>query len=1121
MKNKLDITRNKTNRYLKNFTSTLLIILTLSCIPQIGFSKSSGDTKVRMSFDQSGVTIKEVLTSIESKSEYVFFYSDEIKNDLNKRVNIHVNSKTVSEILSNLLKDTQLSFRFNENQVTIARNQKINADNYIRINGTIKDKDRNPMPGVNILVKGTNLGTASDIDGNFFLEVPDKNAVLQFQFIGFESQEIKVGNQININVILKENETALEEVVVVGYGSQKRVSVVGSITTIEPGKLKAGTTRSMSNNLAGQLAGVIGVQRSGEPGYDNSNFWIRGISSFAGNNNPLVLVDGVERSLNNLDPSEIESFSVLKDASASAVYGVRGANGVVIINTKRGEIGKPKVSVRLDQGITKLGKLPEFIGSADYLSLLNEIARDENKPERYTEEQILKYRTGEDPDLFPNVNWVDAITDDYGHNTRANLTVSGGSEILRYSLVGSFYNEKGIISRDKRQEWNSSSSLNRYNVRSNVDVDVTKTTVFRVNIGGYLQDRRRAPESVDNLFSVAFDTPPFVHPQQYSSGEIPVVPQRANPWALATQRGYETFSDSKLESLFSIEQNLNFITEGLKTKAIFSFDRFQGNGVSRSKSPDYYNPAVGRNEDGSLNLVIYSYGQNFLNHSNSSDWGNKRTYLEWTVSYDRTFGKHTVNGMFLINRSNYEDGSKLPYRNQGIAGRASYTYDSRYVAELNFGYNGSENFAKGSRYGFFPSVAVGWLLSEEPFMKPYKETFSKIKFRGSYGLVGNDQLGANRGDYRFAYLTTIGDTDGYRWGVDNDYHRSGRWEGNVGVANLTWETVKKANIGLELGLWNAIELQADYFKDRRENIFLQRQTMPGSAGFVQTPFQNFGIVTNQGIDLSLTANKQVSKDFLISARGTFTYAKNKIIEQDEPLGVLGTNRSSTGYPIGQIFGLQDDGLFTDADFVDGELIEGIPEHTFSKVRPGDIKYKDVNKDGVINDLDRSAIGGTWNPQIVYGFGLNFQYKNFDFGFFFQGNAKTYRLIGGSNFIPGSGDGSMGNILSNYQDHWTVDNPDQNAFWPRLSSSRNANNTQESTWWLHDMSMLRLKNVELGYNFSKKKLLPAFIQSARLFVTGSNLLQFSGFKLWDPELDTSTGLRYPIMKSASFGLEVNF
>ncbi len=1121
MKNKLYITRNKTNRLLKNFTSTLLIILTLSCIPRIGFSKSSGDTKVRMSFDQSGVTIKEVLASIESKSEYVFFYSDEIKNDLNKRVNIHVNSKTVSEILSNLLNDTQLSFRFNENQVTIARNQKINADNYIRINGTIKDKDRNPMPGVNILVKGTNLGTASDIDGNFFLEVPDKNAVLQFQFIGFESQEIKVGNQININVILKENETALEEVVVVGYGSQKRVSVVGSITTIEPGKLKAGTTRSMSNNLAGQLAGVIGVQRSGEPGFDNSNFWIRGISSFAGNNNPLVLVDGVERSLNNLDPSEIESFSVLKDASASAVYGVRGANGVVIINTKRGEIGKPKVSVRLDQGITKLGKLPEFIGSADYLSLLNEIARDENKPERYTEEQILKYRTGEDPDLFPNVNWVDAITDDYGHNTRANLTVSGGSEILRYSLVGSFYNEKGIISRDKRQEWNSSSSLNRYNVRSNVDVDITKTTVFRVNIGGYLQDRRRAPESVDNLFSVAFDTPPFVHPQQYSSGEIPVVPQRANPWALATQRGYETFSDSKLESLFSIEQNLNFITEGLKTKAIFSFDRFQGNGVSRSKSPDYYNPAVGRNEDGSLNLVIYSYGQNFLNHSNSSDWGNKRTYLEWTVSYDHTFGKHTVNGMFLFNRSNYEDGSKLPYRNQGIAGRASYTYDSRYVAELNFGYNGSENFAKGSRYGFFPSVAVGWLLSEEPFMKSYKETFSKIKFRGSYGLVGNDQLGANRGDYRFAYLTTIGDTNGYRWGVDNDYYRAGRWEGNVGVPNLTWETVKKANIGLELGLWNAIELQADYFKDRRENIFLQRQTMPGSAGFVQTPFQNFGIVTNQGIDLSLTANKQVNKDFLISARGTFTYAKNKIIEQDEPLGILGTNRSSTGYPIGQIFGLQDDGLFTDADFIDGELIEGIPEHTFSKVRPGDIKYKDVNKDGVINDLDRSAIGGTWNPQIVYGFGLNFQYKNFDFGFFFQGNAKTYRLIGGSNFIPGSGDGSMGNILSNYQDHWTVDNPDQNAFWPRLSSSRNANNTQESTWWLHDMSMLRLKNVELGYNFSKKKLLPAFIQSVRLFVTGSNLLQFSGFKLWDPELDTSNGLRYPIMKSASFGLEVSF
>lgn len=1121
MKNKLYTIKNKTNRTLKKLITTLFIVMLMSSYPGMGYSKINSDTKVRLSIELSQVSIKEVLSTIESKSDYVFFYSDEISSELNKRVSIDVKSKTINDILANLLKDTNLSFKFNENQVAIVRKQATSAANSIRINGSVKDKDKNPLPGVNITIKGTSVGTASDINGNFFLEVPDKNAVLQFQFIGFEPQEIKVGNQININVTLKENETELEEVVVVGYGSQKRVSVVGSITTIEPGKLQAGTTRSMSNNLAGQLAGVIGVQRSGEPGYDNSNFWIRGISSFAGNNNPLVLVDGVERSLNNIDPAEIESFSVLKDASASAVYGVRGANGVIIINTKRGEIGKPKVSVRLDQGITKLGKLPEFVGSADYLNLLNEIARDENKPERYTEEQIEKYRTGEDADLYPDVDWVDAITDDYGHNTRGNVTVSGGSDLLRYSLVGSFYNEKGIISRDSKQAWNSSSNLNRYNVRSNVDVDITKTTVFRVNIGGYLQDRRRAPQSVDGLFSLAFDTPPFVHPQQYSSGEIPVVPERANPWAWATQTGYETFSDSKLESLFSIEQNLNFITKGLKTKALFSFDRFQGNGVSRNKTPDLYNPSTGRNEDGSLDLLIYRYGQNFLNHSNSSDWGDKRTYLEWTVSYDRTFGKHTLNGMFLFNRSNFEDGSKLPYRNQGIAGRASYTYDSRYVAEVNFGYNGSENFAKGSRYGFFPSIALGWLLSEEPFMKAYKETFSKIKFRGSYGLVGNDQLGANRGDYRFAYLTTIGDTDGYRWGVDNDYHRAGRWEGNVGVPNLTWETVKKANLGFELGLWNAVELQVDFFKDRRENIFLQRQTMPGSAGFIQTPFQNFGIVNNQGIDLSLTANKQVTKDFMISARGTFTYAKNKIIEQDEPLGILGTNRSSTGYPIGQIFGLLDDGLFTDADFVDGELIEGIPEHTFSPIRPGDIKYKDVNEDGVINDLDRTAIGGTWNPQIVYGFGLNLQYKNIDFGFFFQGNAKTNRMIGGSNFIPGSGDGSMGNIMSNYQDHWTVDNPSQDVFWPRLSSSRNANNTQESTWWLQDMSMLRLKNVEIGYNFSKKKLLPNFIQSARLFVTGSNLLQFSGFKLWDPELDTSSGLRYPIMKSASFGLEINF
>lgn len=722
------------------------------------------------------------------------------------------------------------------------------------------------------------------------------------------------------------------------------------------------------------------------------------------------------------------------------------------------------------------------------------------------------------------MDWVDAITEDWGDNSRANIEVTGGSEILRYSLVGSYYHEKGIISRDKTQEWDSSSKLDRFNVRSNVDVNITPTTLFRVNIGGYLQDRRRAPQGVDDLFSLAFDTAPYVHPTMYSTGEIPKVKNRANPWALATQTGYETFSASKIESLFSLEQDMKFLLPGLKAKGIFSFDRYQGTGVTRSKSPDYYNPATSRDEDGNLNLVIAEYGQVFLGYSNSAEYGNKTTYLEGTLSYDQTFGKHVVSGMFMYNQRSLDEGDKLPFRFQGIAGRASYTYDSRYVAEVNFGYNGSENFAKGNRFGFFPSVAAGWIISEEAFMGKAKNVISNMKIRGSWGIVGNDQLASSRWTNRFPYLTTIGETGGYRWGIDNDYYRAGRWEGMVGASNLTWEKVKKLNFGLDLGLWNAVDLSVDYFSDHRYDIFMQRNTIPSSSGFIQTPYANYGKTNNKGVDLSLSVNKQINKDLTLMVRGTFTYAQSKITEKDEPSGIKGTNRARTGQAINQIFGLVADRLFTDDDFLDvenGVLKEGIPTQTFSdKVRPGDIKYIDVNNDGMISSLDESPIGGTFDPQIVYGFGSTVRYRQFDFGFFFQGNGRTYRIIGGSNFIPGCGAG-MGNIYDNYADHWTVENPSQDSFWPRLSSTTNSNNTQASTWWLRNMSMLRLKNVEVGYSFSKQHLLPNFIKSARIFVSGNNLLQFSKFKMWDPEVDTSNGLRYPIMKSFSVGFDVNF
>ena len=883
----------------------------------------------------------------------------------------------------------------------------------------------------------------------------------------------------------------------------------------------------MSNNLAGQLAGVIAVQRNGEPGSDGSGFWIRGISSFKGTGvSPLVLVDGIERTLDDLSAAEIESFSVLKDAAASAVYGVRGANGVILVKTKRGQLGKPKVNFHLEQGFTKPTQLPDYIGSVDYLSLMDELYMDAGNPNPlYGEEMINNYRNNVDPELYPNVNWLDAVSKDMASNTRGDLTITGGSDILRYALVASYYGERGIFVRDESKDWDSSTRLNKYNIRSNVDINVTKTTVVGISIGGYLQEQNGMAVSGQDVWNHAFETPPFVHPIQYSEGRDVRVRERTNPWAEATQHGYQTTSSSKVESLFSVEQDLKFITPGLKFKGLFSFDRYSKSWVKRHRTPTYYNPATGRDEEGNLLLSVGTDGQEFLDTENKGEWGNKATYLEGNITYDRTFdGKHAVNAMFLYNQRDYQDGNVVPFRRMGIAGRASYTYDNRYIAEFNFGYNGSENFTKGNRFGFFPSVAVGYMLSEEKFMEKYKDTFSKIKFRASWGLTGNDQLDGRR----FAFLPTI-DTDGsYKWGVNNDYNRASRFEGEFGVMNLTWETVEKLNVGTEIGLWNALDLQVDWFKEQRRDIFMQRNNIPSAAGFRKTPWANYGKVDNIGVDLSLTYNQQITKDLHIGFRGTFTYAHNTIVEMDEALGVMGTNRQRTGHSVNELFGLVADGLFTEDDFVTndkGDLVlkEGIPSHTFNSVRPGDIKYVDIDGDGSITNKDEVAMGGTVNPEIVYGFGATARYKQVDFNVFFQGNGKTHRFIGGvaSNFLPGSSQGAMGNVLTNYNDRWTPENPSEDVFYPRLSYGANTNNSQNSTWWLRNMSMLRMKDIEVGYTLPKRWMSRIGLENIRLYAKGSNLLTFSAFDLWDPELDTQNGAKYPIMKSVSFGIDVNF
>ena len=1003
-----------------------------------------------------------------------------------------------------------------------ANETKTEQQQEIRISGTIIDKEKEPLPGVSIMVEGTTKGTITDMDGHFYMEVPDKNSVLLITYVGFKNQRVTIGNNINFNIVLQEDVETLDEVVVVGYGNQKRVSVVGSIQTLEPKKLQVGSTRSMSNNLAGQLAGVIAVQPSGEPGYDSSNFWIRGISSFSGNTSPLVLVDGVERSLNDIDPAEIESFSVLKDASASAMYGVRGANGVIIINTKRGTVSAPSVNVRVEQSIQAPTKLPDFIGASEYMSLLNDLQPDANK-KPFTKDQILKTYDGYDLDLYPDIDWIDAITKNFANSTRANLTISGGSEILRYSLTASAFSENGIMDSDKTLPYDTESKLNRYNIRANVDLDLTKTTLVRFNVGGYLQNLRKGKNSTDEVFQSAFETTPFAHPAIYSDGTIPRASNfRSNPWAMATQNGYYRSGRSKLESLFSVEQNLKMLTPGLKAKITFAFDTYNATYVTRDKEPDYYSVAKSRDDEGNLVHSILSYGSEFLGHSSNADYGDQSTYLETSLMYNRNFASiHDVDALFLYNQRSYDNGGIQPYRTQGIAGRFSYTYNRRYVGEFNFGYNGSENFAKGKRFGFFPSVALGWLVSEESFMQPIQEVLSKLKLRASIGKVGNDNIGGNR---RFAYLTTINaDAEGYHWGYTADTWRQGVKEGEIGVENLTWEESLKMNLGIEIGLWNELDLQVDVFKEKRSNIFMQRSTIPTQVGFITSPYANYGKVDNQGFDVSLMYNKRFNHNWSMSLRGTVTYAINTIIEKDEPESIKGTHRSITGKSINTLWGMEAERLYTEDDFENGVLKAGldIPKLGYD-VRPGDIKYVDKNNDGFITNEDEGYIGGTTDPRMVYGLGGNVNYKQWDFGFFFQGTSDSYRIVGGSDyFIPGSGQGVLGNVYSNYNDRWTEENPSQDVFWPRLSESTNYNNSRASTFWKKDMSFLRLKTVELGYSLPKHITEKFGAGSVRFFASGNNLLHFSAFKLWDPELDTSDGLKYPSMRSVMVGVEINF
>lgn len=1013
------------------------------------------------------------------------------------------------------------------------------------ITGTILTGDTNePAIGATVYLRNSTTGTVTDVNGKYSITVEGIGGVLEFSYIGYKKQEVAITGQKTIDIVLQPDTEVLEEVVVVGYGSQKKESVVGAISTLDVTKLTVPGS-SISNALAGQLSGIVAMSRSGEPGKNSAaDFYIRGVSSFKGTSTPLVLVDGIERDLDLVDTDDIASFSILKDASASAVYGVRGANGVILITTKKGSVGKPQVNVRTEFGFTQPTKRPQMLGSAEWAELYNEAYGSQY----YSPEDIEKYRTNADPDLYPNVDWFDALFDDMAANQRVNLNITGGSDIVKYYVSGAFYNESSIYKNAGNiYGYNPSIRYNKFNFRANVDLNLTKSTVVNFNLAN-IYEKSFGPGYGDTdaeIWSYTFMTSPNAFPVQYSDGKLsgPSSDSGNNPWNMLAHSGYREQFWNSAQSLIGVTQDIGELwkpLKGLTANIKFSWDAWNTTLQRRSKIESFYH-ARGRAEDGSLIYDRNDEGIWIPVHTGDENLsfligrsGTMTRYLEGSLTYNRVFNEiHRVGALLLYNQkihTNTQAGSgdaALPYKNQGLAARATYAFKDTYFAEVNLGYNGSENFARGHRFGFFPAVAVGWMMSNEKWFQPATKVIDMLKLKASYGKVGNDDIGGQR---RWVYESTIVNSGSWNYGSDGNQGGTGIRIGEVENLNASWEEALKINAGIEFSLFNKIRVQADYFREERSGIFLQRAGLPAIVGVSTIPYVNIGETLNQGFDATVEYTHQVNKDLMLTARGNFTFNRNELLNNDEPDWEY-KYQNRIGKPFGSGSSLQPFGLVAIGLFESQEEIDNSPVQNFGEYRVGDIKYQDINGDGQIDSQDQIAIGYTNLPEITYGFGGTAQYKNWDFNIFFQGVARTSFFLNGSSIRTPFSSGNMERAAINediYGNVWMSTNtPEQNAnvTYPRLSMGSGgagaSNNSQSSTWWLRDGSFLRLKSIEIGYSLPKSLLQKSFIKSLRFYAAGNNLLQFSPFKLWDPEKGSSDGSGYPLNRMFSIGFNANF
>jgi len=1101
----------------------LLLCLTFQ-IPWGGELSHAAQTAQQNTIRIGNVTnLKELIRQIEAQTSYKVSYQGNLADNIT--IKADPSKHNVEELLADALRGTGISYVIRYNTIILTQEQPRaeaaqQASQTRHIAGRVIDAEtKEPIIGATVWVKDSALGTNTNVDGAFDYTFTGHYGYIAVSYIGYQTQEFPVTNLPKVIELSAGNE--LDEVVVVGYGTQKKASVVGSIASVSVNDIRMPTAK-ISNNLAGQLAGVISVQRSGEPGA-SSTFWIRGISTFGSSTTPLVLVDGIERDLDLVDIEDIKDFSILKDAAATAIYGVRGANGVILITTREGIVGKPQINIRFEAGMVQPTKVPDMLDAVQFAELWNAAAGSEV----YTPEVIQKYRDGSDPDLYPNVDWVDYLYKDLSFNERVNVNVTGGGSTAKYYISGGFYNEDGLFARDNMKEYNTSVFYRKFNFRSNVEVQLHKYTKLNVNLATTFERKNEPGTAASNsggtgIWNYAIKSAPNVFPAVYSNGLLPGpgANNGENPYVLLTQTGYREKFYNTAQSLFSLTQDLgDWVTKGLTVTVKGSFDAKNYNHLARTKTPPQY-MASGRDEFGDLILQQTVVGTDNLTYAESHS-GYRSVYLEASVNWARSFGKHDLSALFLYQQSQRNDVGidksepelALPYRHQGIAGRITYSYDNRYFIEGNFGYNGSENFSPGKRFGFFPSVAAGYVISNEKFFEPVRGVIDLLKIKASYGIVGNDKIGTGDNVRRFIYNGTVNSGSSYYFGT-TPHSSSSIQMGDWPNPNVGWEEAHKLNVGVDLSLFSKLKISADYFKEKREGIFLQRQSIPVYVGLSTQPWVNIGKMRNSGVDASLEYHQTIGQDLHLTVRGNFTYARNMIVDQDQPdYKYLYMNR--TGQARYQTFGLVAAGLFRDqAD------IDAWPKQSFGDVEPGDIKYLDLNGDGVADSYDVKPIGYTSIPEIVYGFGFSLQWKAFDFSAFFQGVGHvSFSTLTDQTLGFNARNSREANLFSDvYDNYWTPERLD--AKYPRLYIGTNNNNNQTSTFWMANGRYMRLKNLEIGYTLPKRISQKMAMQNMRVYLSGVNLFTFSPFKLWDPDLQTGA-TNYPNNRIINIGLTIGF